>query len=166
MAKAKWLGPLGKRIEPNRWPVLDPIWKVDLRAIEEDRIFRERIEKLPLLLDHFKIARVAHAEQISGGDLLKLALALAIDFVEGFKLAKKPRPKRGPKGPNWKGADGEALVSEVQALVAHNQISINKAIQMIIELAPERYGDYPPEDLKNRYYEARKRHTNRRQNAL
>ena len=99
-------------------------------------------------------------------DLLKLALALAIDFVEGFKLAKKPRPKRGPKGPNWKGADGEALVSEVQALVAHNQISINKAIQMIIELAPERYGDYPPEDLKNRYYEARKRHTNRRQNAL
>jgi hypothetical protein len=46
MAKAKWLGPLGKRIEPNRWPVLDPIWKVDLRAIEEDRIYRERIEKL------------------------------------------------------------------------------------------------------------------------
>ena len=92
MAKAKWLGPLGKRIEPNRWPVLDPIWKVDLRAIEEDRIFRERIEKLPLLLDHFKIARVAHAEQISGGDLLKLALALGVCPCSRFCRCRREFP--------------------------------------------------------------------------
>jgi hypothetical protein len=160
MAKTKkWPGLLGKRIALNTFPSgRGSLNGIDLHSVGEDLILRKRLAKLPLLFDHFKVNRPENANEISGEDLLSLVLALATEFVEGFKLAKKVPAKRGPRGPNWKGVDGLILFKEVQAIVRHEGISAEKALRMIRELSPRRYAHYDHDALKARYHEARRRY--------
>jgi hypothetical protein len=151
--------------DKKQWPVVfeTPIppavevnsiysWSKAVREHEEQRIYRQRVEKLNRLLDYLQIDR-----SFGQAPYFRLALALAIEFLDGFKIAKKVPAKRGRKA-TWKAAEGAALVAEVQAIAGNDRISINAAIKKLIALDPKRYGYYDRDALKARYYEARKRY--------
>jgi hypothetical protein len=163
MGKAKnWPGGLGKRIStigdpddaredmlyrarmrhlPGGYTDSDRSW---FRKHREDMIYRARIWKLPLLYDHFKI------DQADPQAPEKLALALAIEYVEGFKLQKPS--KRGPKAA-W---NPFALIVDVQSYIARKdgKASVREAIKDLQETLPEIYGPCDIDSLRRQYYAA------------
>jgi len=150
----KWEGALGEPIE--RWPkdVLKTQFP-NLTSEELDKLIDERVElerrgKLLLLLEHYGIAGK------SGRDFMELSKSLAVDFVDGFKLAEfAPRPVGAPG--RWTTAAGLQLVEEVDVLKKGGGLTAAEAIRLVRKLDPKRYGTMNERSLRKRYDEARKR---------
>jgi hypothetical protein len=152
----KWPGQLGKRI-PLAIDYSDSGFDPEVdREIEEKKIFRARVSKLPLLFGHFKIDRAGQQfSELSAEHWFKLALAVAIECVPGFKLKKRPA-KRGPKA-TWRPV---GLIFDVELYIAEKEgkASVREAIAEAQKMFPEWYGSYHIDVLIRRYYETRKRY--------
>jgi hypothetical protein len=148
--KKRWPGALGKPIEGM------PKAFIDLRAQqtssamaeeeEKQRIEQERIVKLLLLADHYRI-RV----EASPGFLLALLRELAIDVVDGFKVVEFGTSTRPGAPSRWKSGEGALFLAEVEA--RPDGQSLEEALEEIRKLAPKRYGQHSLATLKTRYYE-------------
>jgi hypothetical protein len=116
----------------------------------DEQVERERHAKLPLLLKHYGIAGQTDR------DFKELAKLLAVDFIDGFKLAElAPKPVGAPG--RWTGAEGAQLVDEVEALMGAHNLNVADAIRLIRKIAPIRYGNMKEPSLRKRYGEAKKR---------
>jgi len=109
---------------------------------------RQRREKLPALLKHYKIVGQTPRSW------LELAMGLAIQFVPGMKLAHEVAGPVGRPG-RWKGVVGIQFVSEVDQLAEGQKCSTSEAIDLLREIDPIRYPD-SRNSLRKRYYEVKK----------
>src|SRR5947209_1928887 len=73
----------------------------------EQRVNRKLLQKMSLLMKHFKIPNV--------GDAAALAWALAFEHVPGFKIVQEEKAKRGRKK-EWHGGKLQALYDAVQSV--------------------------------------------------
>jgi hypothetical protein len=150
----KWEGALGRPVE--RWPkdVLKTqfpnLTSEELDSLIAEEVELERRRKLVLLLEHYGVAGK------SGRDFMELSKRLAVDFVNGFKLAEFASKPVGAPG-RWTTAAGAQLVEEVDALKEAGRLTAADAIRLIRELDPKRYGKMNERSLRKRYDEARKR---------
>jgi hypothetical protein len=126
--------------------------------INED-VERQRLEKLPALLKHYKIAGQTQRSW------LELAMALATQFVPGMKFAHEVAGPVGRPG-RWKGVAGIQFITEVDQLADGQKCSASEAIDIDIlrEIDPIRYAD-SRNSLRKRYYEV-KSLTSNAQNRL
>jgi hypothetical protein len=150
--RKKWEGPLGQLIlRPNEefaaW-LCRKTADSDPRIWIDEQIELERRHKLPLLLKHYGIAGK------SGRDFMELAKRLAIDFVDGFKLAEFAPRSVGAPG-RWTKVEGAQLVAEIEALKEAEGLNVAKALRLIRDLDSKRYGNMNERSLRKRYDEAR-----------
>jgi hypothetical protein len=116
---------------------------------DSDRVFSLQFSKMPMLLDHYGIARDnPRCWQV-------LAWALAVDFVPGMEIVSHPPRKRG-RTPKWKSAEGRHLLRDVDAIRNERRKGISDAVRIAIQRHP-RWTQYKGKDraLEARYYEVR-----------
>ena len=123
---------------------------VDPEKWIDEQVERERYAKLPLLLKDYGIAGQ------TGRDFMELAMCLAVEFVEGFKLVE---PARKPfRAPGLRtAAAGAQFVAEMEALKEAEGLNTADAIRLIWKIDRARYGKMKERSLRKRYDEARKR---------
>lgn len=157
-AAAKYKGELAEPI------VLDPYfaiasWISGEKGIrpdekEEDAVRRRkdiwvshaRAQKLPLLLQHFRIS-------LSDKHVwFKLALALAQEHVPGMRLAGK---KRGRPAKSKKPTRMELCIA-VDTVRFKRKRGISDAIRVLQQREPKTWGRFAFSNLRNRYTEATK----------
>jgi hypothetical protein len=118
------------------------VWKA-----QKDRITKQQVDKLRLLLKHYKIA------PNDPNRFLLLAFHLARDFVPGMSVVDKSRRGRGAPR-KWKGLGGKLLVREIQSVNAERKKGIADAIRIVRRRHPEWCDGYTNKTLEARYYEA------------
>ncbi len=67
------------------------------------------------------------------------------------------RPHLRGRKAKWQGADGRALVDDVEEALRERGTKMVDVVEALREAHPARYGDYSAESLVKRYYEARRR---------
>ena len=111
-------------------------------------ILTQRIEKLILLLKHYKL-------ETSDDPWLLLSLRLACALVPGFRVVTKtPRGRGRPKGAKrWTREARYELIAAVEAVRAEKKgRSIANSVQILKKRDPERWASLNPA----RYHEARR----------
>jgi hypothetical protein len=119
-------------------------------ADEQRRVIAEWTRKLGLLRDHYGIAQERHWE-------LPLVLALANDFVPGFRVQFGEVPKRGRKR-KWTSSRYMSLLGDVALLQIEDPTRGDlDALTLLIKQQrfAERWGGEKPSSLEKRLHEAR-----------
>jgi len=150
----KWEGLLGQPIQrlPEHFArrCRPNLTNIDLEKWIDEQVENQRHARLPLLLKHYGITGQ------TGRDWMELARQLAIDFVDGMKLADSaPKPIGAPG--RWTTAKGAQLVGEIEALREAEGLNVAKALRLVRELDPARYGSMKERSLRKRYDEAKNR---------
>ena len=143
-ARPKFSGLLA---EPIYQPFSRGILAIPSEEERQKQIFEKQIDKLFLLLEHYKIDQ--HGEHC----WVKLAFRLAGDLVPGMRIVDGLRSKRGRKG-TWKAGQGEDLMHDVDSLRDRTNVTINDAIERLRKTDP-RWKGYTPQNLSARLREAR-----------
>jgi hypothetical protein len=135
------VGPMKKRKTPKfTGDLAEPI----TGAYSDDEIRDYWADRLPLLFEHYGIEFDSGA-----GAWVKLALRLARDHVDGFRVRS-----RGAGAPaKWRGENGRRLVAEVDRLRESEAIGVERAIERLKATSPAKYGKFNA----TRYYEVKKR---------
>jgi hypothetical protein len=149
-----------RKARPSRrklpWPRLgDPIDRLAGYADEDAQARREQYRRMLTLKKHYQIEGENGAKP-----WYDLALAIASELDDGLKIVgSKYTPPKGKTSRRWRGTEGTALVDEVLALMDGGEAkSVPKAVKMLQDLAPKRYGSYDLKYLEDQFYIARKRH--------
>ena len=124
-------------------PVIDGVAHID-EAINS--IWSQRIEKLILLLKHYRL-------ETTNDPWLLLSLRLACAFVSGLQVLREaPRGRGRPKGAKkWTGEARNELIAAVEAVRAEKKgRSIANSVQILRRRYPGRWGSLN----ETRYYEA------------
>jgi hypothetical protein len=130
-------------------PVVDGSVVLD-EAMNE--ILDQRINKLILLLKHYKIDRMSDP-------WLLLSLRLACSFVPGMRVLTMPGRRRG-RPAKWKGQVGDELIAAVdKERTEDTGLSVAAAISKLKQQEPERWARLN----EARYYEAHRDRARRRQ---
>lgn len=116
----------------------------------EIQISVDAAEKLKALFDYYGIE-----PQAEGADL-KLALALATDYIPGFSFVdSEPRKKGRPN--RWMGSDGLTLFALVKDKINQNsKLSVEAACKIISKNGY--FKDVSEKSLPTRYYEVIQNH--------
>jgi hypothetical protein len=122
-------------------PVVDGVANLDDAM---SSIVSQRIDKLILLLKHYKIEN-------ADDPWLWLSFRLACHFVPGMTVLRVPKRGRG-RPAKWKGQAGDDLVAAVDAEKDKTGSSIASAINNLKKTDPKRWGAFN----EQRYYEARR----------
>src|SRR5262249_4678297 len=110
-----------------------------------------QVEKLPLLLKHFGIP--ATSKHV----WFRLALALARVHVPGMRIVENLRPVGRPREAPTLTELRAAVHLIIDKQVRYKQRkSVSRAIEILREKEPEKWGKYPPRKLSHWYYEAMK----------
>ncbi len=141
-------------------PIVLPSWMVDQRPEDGSAAaFRElrrafadlvpstqRLNKLPLLFKHYGI-------DPKGKDCWpKLAMALAVDHVDGFRIAKRKGRKPSPKGAEFE------LWAEVRLLQIEGRHSVSRACALLAEHKRKEGKEVTGATLRRRFGAANKKY--------
>lgn len=114
----------------------------------KDRVFERQVEKMFLLLDHYKIDRSDEK------CWLLLSFSLASGFVPGMRVVDAPPSKPGRKR-TWKAGLGSDLVEAVENLRRQQSIPISEAIRLL-RRTESKWSAYTPQNLVTRHREAQR----------
>lgn len=115
-----------------------------IRKDEERWIWRKRMEKLALLLDHFGIPASASDKW------QRLALVLAEHSVPGMRVAPSPPISRGRKRT---GPTPDEVQTAVLKIAIERQRGIRDAIEVLRKRAPSRWGKFSAAKMRSLFYE-------------
>jgi hypothetical protein len=113
----------------------------------EQRIIREWIAKVPLLLAHYGIAP-------NDPDRWRaLAFLLALDHVPGMQVIDRPRPKRGAPQ-KWNLARAREFIRLIEQIAGERGEGVKDAIRIAKRRKQVQGND---RGLENRYHDSKKR---------
>jgi cell division protein FtsI/penicillin-binding protein 2 len=121
--------------------------------VYSDQAYRERQEKLELLLEHYNINGLPEAKRWK-----VLACALAFDLVPGMHVLKRAPSKPGrPPTIGWrKFGSAKRLVEVIESIKLERKKGNLDAARIAIQRHPKTWPGITPQSLVSRYYEARK----------
>jgi hypothetical protein len=96
----------------------------------------------------------------------ELALAIASEFDQGFRVVPAPPAKAGKTAPRWRGVHGLQLLNEVDVIrgILGKDEKLISILERLRHADPRRYGKMEPEALEARYYDAQKHWRTTKQN--
>jgi len=114
--------------------------------------FRERKEKLELLLEHYSVNTLPEAKRWKA-----LAYALACDLVPGMHVLERAPSKRGrPPTKEWKNwSVSKRLVGVIDSIKLERKKGTRDAARIAIQRYPKAWPGIDADSLAARYYEAR-----------
>jgi hypothetical protein len=121
----------------------------ELNELVKKDLEQQWMQKLELLLDHYKVQRDKDQWRI-------LSFRLAWDFVPGMKVVTEP-VKKGRPG-EWKGVKGLRLFYEVELIKNERKRGERDAIHILITRHPDEWGMYKGKkerQLVSRYSEVK-----------
>lgn len=140
-----------KKSSPYSGVLATPIVRqmtLGLLHLGDRRYEDELIEKIPALFAHYGILRTDRL------DWQRLAIALAFDHVEGFRIVDPPK-RRGPRL-RWTLEGCKALVAAIEAEQRAGRPTIGAAIRAAQQKPSWRWKS-STDSIKTRYSEAKKR---------
>lgn len=117
---------------------------------ENPRIVGEQVEKLFLLLDHFKIPPKSPLRWFH------LAFHLAKRHVPGVEVIEGLPAKRGPKGARKGAPSREELILAVTQVKLERGHGTADAIRILRKRDPDRWGRFSARNLQNRFSKYRR----------
>ena len=161
MSARKFSGPLANPIvvEDARLPLPDGgapeyrAWFERQKKIEKVRCIIEAREKMNLLFEEFSVERTGDDER----DFYRLTVAMALEFVPGFRFVSSQKKKKGKGRPKvWDDLQYLHLYADLTEVMKRKICSQSEACSILTKMEPYklRWGKYRKRTLENRFIEA------------